>query len=438
MIGQALSAGDDCTADDVLSALNKDKNGFAVQSIDNCVTVLRKDPYLAGAIRHNDLTCKTDIVKDLGWGIRKNGIRDVDEDQIQWYLEKTYGLKNYKQIGKAMNIVAYQNSYHPIREYLESLEWDGKSRIAEVLPKYLGADRTDYTTEVMTLIMQAAIHRLYDPGCKFEIMLCLVGGQGVGKSSFFRLLAIDDEWFSDDIRHLDDDNIYRKLQGHWIIEMPEMLATVNAKNVEEIKSFLSRQKDTYKIPYETHPEDRLRQCIFVGTSNTLDFLPLDRTGNRRFAPVLVHADRVKKHILQDEKESREYIRQLWAEMMEMYRKNKDYRLKLSDASEKYLRELQKQFMPEDTKAGIIQAWLDSTAEEYVCSRMIFSEALGHISDDPKQWELREINDIMNNSVHGWLPCKQHRFTRYGQQRSWKREGGDGFLNVPDTVKLPFA
>ena len=103
-----------------------------------------------------------------------------------------------------------------------------------------------------------------------------------GKSSFFRLLAVKDEWFSDDLRRLDDDNVYRKLQGHWIIEMSEMIATANAKSIEEIKSFLSKQKETYKVPYETHPADRLRQCVFAGTTNRQDFLPRDRTGNRRF------------------------------------------------------------------------------------------------------------------------------------------------------------
>ena len=103
-----------------------------------------------------------------------------------------------------------------------------------------------------------------------------------GKSTFFRLLAVKDEWFSDDLRRLDDDNVYRKLQGHWIIEMSEMIATANAKSIEEIKSFLSKQKETYKVPYETHPADRLRQCVFAGTTNRQDFLPRDRTGNRRF------------------------------------------------------------------------------------------------------------------------------------------------------------
>ena len=110
-----------------------------------------------------------------------------------------------------------------------------------------------YTFQALRLFLLGAIHRAFHPGCKFEVTLCLVGGQGAGKSTFFRLLAGKDEWFSDDLRKLDDENVYRKLQGHWIIEMSEMIATANAKSIEEIKSFLSRQKEVYKIPYETHP-----------------------------------------------------------------------------------------------------------------------------------------------------------------------------------------
>ena len=90
------------------------------------------------------------------------------------------------------------------------------------------------------------------------------------------------------------------MQGHWFIEMSEMHGTVNAKSIEEIKSFLSRTKETYKVPYEKYPEDRPRQCVFVGTSNDLQFLPFDMTGNRRFASILAHPERVEKHILEDE------------------------------------------------------------------------------------------------------------------------------------------
>ena len=276
----------------------------------------------------------------------------------------------------------------------------------------------DYTKEIMRLLMMAAIRRVYEPGCKFEIMVCLVGGQGAGKSTFFRFLAINDEWFSDDLKRMDDDNVYRKMQGHWIIEMSEMMATVNAKSIEDIKSFISRQKETYKIPYETHLEDRPRQCVFVGTSNNMDFLPLDRTGNRRFAPVLVHPERVEKHILEDEKESREYIRQAWAEAMELYR-NGSHELKLSRKTEEYLKEMQKDFMPEDAKVGVIQIWLDELAEDYVCSIMIYKEAFSHEYDTPKDWELKEINNVMNHSIVGWEKVSSHRFAGYGTQRGWQ-------------------
>ena len=131
---------------------------------------------------------------------------------------------------------------------------------------------------------------------------------------------------------------------------------VNAKSIEEIKSFLSRQKEVYKIPYETHPADRPRQCVFGGTSNALDFLPLDRSGNRRFIPVMVYPEQAEVHILEDEAASRAYIEQMWAEAMEIYRSGR-FKLAFSPAMQRYLKEHQRDFMPEDTKAGMIQAYL---------------------------------------------------------------------------------
>ena len=273
----------------------------------------------------------------------------------------------------------------------------------------------------------------------YENMLCLVGGQGAGKSSFFRLLAVNDDWFSDDLKKLDDENVYRKMQGHWIIEMSEMIATANAKSIEEIKSFLSRQKETYKIPYETHPADRKRQCVFGGSSNTLDFLPLDRTGNRRFVPVMVYPERAEVHILADEQASREYINQMWAEAMEIYRSG-NFRLRFSPAMNAYLKAHQKDFMPEDTKAGQILDYLERYSGSIVCSKQLYKEALGHDYDEPKQWELREINDIMNNAVTGWRAFSNPRYfpEPYRRQKGWERirndnepdNSMDGFQEIP--------
>ena len=334
-----------------------------------------------------------------------------------------------------------ENRYHPVCDFLNGLEWDGQERIRFCRHRFLGSDADDYTYEALKLFLLGAISRAFKPGCKFEVMLCLVGGQGAGKSSFFRLLAVKDDWFTDDLKKLDDENVYRKMQGHWIIEMSEMIATANAKSIEEIKSFLSRQKETYKVPYETHPADRKRQCVFGGSSNTLDFLPLDRTGNRRFVPVMVYPERAEVHILDNEEESRAYIHQMWAEAMAIYR-SRDFKLRFSPTMNEYLKAHQREFMPEDTKAGQILDYLDSYTGNAVCSKQLYREALGHEYDEPKQWELREINDIMNNVVKGWKSFSNPRhFPKpYLRQKGWERElpdngeadNGDGrFIPLSD-------
>lgn len=434
---EKIFASEMATTDDVKAGLQLKQNGSGPrQSIENCMLIFRYDPLLRNKICRNELTGRIDITGDLGWKRRGATITDTDVNQLKLYFESEYGMYNEKSMRTALDIISNENSFHPIKQYLEGLHWDGTSRMRALLPKYLGCDDDEYTYSVIRLLMMAAIERVYHPGCKYEIMVCLVGGQGAGKSTFFRLLAGNDEWFSDDLRWLNDDNVYRRLTGHWFIEMSEMLAMANMRSINEIKSFLSRQKDTYKVPYETYPEDRPRNCVFVGTSNDLGFLPLDRTGNRRFAPVLVHPERVEHHILEDEAASRKYIEQAWAEAMEMYRKG-NIELKLSGDMERYLMRLQEQFMPEDTKAGLIQNWLDHTTEEYVCGLMIYREALHH-DNEPKIYETKEISEIMSNSITGWQSVSSHRFRDYGTQRAWKRiTDENGFTPIIQGEEIPF-
>lgn len=432
----SLKAGIDAVREKLIHT----EKGTLRQSIQNCVTVLEEDPLLKDAIKRNELTGQINIVKDLGWKRRCPALTDTDFNQIRLYMEKNYDLISEKKIKAAIDIVSSENSYHPIRECLESLEWDGKERIRYLMPRYLGAEESDYTYEATRLMMLGAINRVFTPGCKFEYMVCLVGGQGAGKSTFFRFMAIKDEWFSDDLRKLEDDNVYRKMQGHWFIEMAEMLATSSAKSIEEIKSFVSRQKETYKIPYETHPEDRPRQCVFVGTSNNMNFMPFDRTGNRRFIPIAIDQEKAEHHPLDDEKECREYIMQCWAEAMTMYRCGNN-RLTFSKEMADTLISMQKEFMPEDTKVGIIQAWLDGYEGDYVCSRMIYVEAFNRL-DEPNTKELKDICSIMNESMPDWKQISSHRFKTYGTQRAWQRinckqNEESGFMKVPDDVKLPW-
>ena len=404
--------------------LIRTEKGSIANSIQNCKTALECDPVLKNSIRKNLLTGQTDLVNPVYWHRSGNMLTDTDQKNIELRLENCYNLTSEKKIAKAVSIVANENQYHPVRDYLSGLVWDGMPRIRFALHHFLGADVSDFNEECLRVFMLGAVHRAFQPGCKFELMLCLVGGQGAGKSSFFRLLAVQDEWFSDDLKKLDDENVYRKLQGHWIIEMSEMIATASARSIEEIKAFISRQKETYKIPYEVHPEDRPRQCVFAGTTNRLDFLPRDRTGNRRFLPIPVNPELAEAHPLSDEAAARKYIDQMWAEIMTLYRSG-EFSLRLSAESEKTLCANQKDFVQEDVWAGMIYAYFQDCRDDYLCSRQLYMQALLK-GNDPDIRETREICEIVNTGIAsgeitGWKPLKNpRRFGEYGTQRGWER------------------
>ena len=431
------------TVEDIRSNLKQTKNGTPRQTIYNCLYVLRHDPVFGGAFRKNLMTGRTVVTKKMAWHREGENYTDVDEDNLKLYLEEKYALTSEKKIRSAVNIVANENGFHPIREMLESLTWDGKERIRYALSYFLGADSNNYVGEVMTLHMLAAIHRVYKPGCKYDICLCLVGPQGCGKSTFFRFLAIKDEWFCDDLKKVDDDNVYRKLQGHWFIEFGELNTKTKAQSIEEFKAFLTRQKETYKTPYDKYPQDHLRQCVFCGTSNDLQFLPFDRSGNRRFAPVLIDPAKAEHHILENEQKSRAYIEQMWAEAMYYYREEgNNLKLTFSKNMEGYATSLQKEFMPEDSDLGMVEAFLEKKGDEYTCVKEIYCMVFNHIfSDSIPAWESKRIADMLREL--GWKCIDSRKFAMYGSQKAWVKivdpsmDAGDGFVKIAENETNPF-
>ena len=422
--------------------LELNDKGNPKQTIGNVVTILEQDPLLAGAIKLNELTERVDIVKDLGWVRSGPVLNDTDMAYLTLYMERNYGISAQGNIEDAIQIVSNENRYHPIREELMSLVWDGTPRVDDMLTHFLGVEKTELTTAAMKLFMLGAAARVFEPGCKFETSICIIGGQGAGKSTFFKFLALRDEYFSDDLKRLDDEKIVCRLQGHWIIEMPEMLATLNSKRVEEIKSFLSRDKDTYRTPYDKHPRDRKRQCVFGGTSNKLEVLPMDKSGNRRIIPIEAHRDKAEVHILDDEQASREYIRQAWAEIMVIYRSG-EFELTLPAHLSKQLAQYQARFTPEDTDEEAITAFLSETGEMFVCVQMLAYEALGYSQFERlKKSDSNRIAEIMH-CMKDWEPAGIQCFTKYSRQRAWKRKQdatnapGDGFMEIPEQMELPF-
>lgn len=407
-------------ADEIREHLATTQKGQTANTIGNCMIVFRADSMLRGVIRLNLLTERVDIVRDLGWRRMTAALTDTDMKYLRLYFEENYGITSSPKIEDALAIIANENRYHPIQDCLASLVWDKVPRIRGCLHHFLGAEQSDYVETCLTHFLLGAINWVFHPGCKYEEMLCLVGGQGAGKSTFFRLLAIQDEWFSDDLKQLSDNDVFEKLQGHWIIEMSEMLATSNAKSIEEIRSIISRQKETYRTRYESQPKDRLRQCVFGGTSNTVDFLPLDRAGNRRFLPVMTDPNEAEVHILDNEAESRAYLLQVWAEAMEIYRRG-DYSMKFSVQMQKELKLVQQNFMQEDTDAGIILDFLERYKGDKVCCKLLYWEAL-RLYDEPKKWKLHDISEIMRTYAKGWRYFENLRSFggEYGRQKGWER------------------
>lgn len=409
----------------------------------NAVAALVYDPRFKGNIKYNLFTGQIDIVGGSYWKRSGISISDNDFNNILLYLEQNYGLTNEDKIYKALDVVAHQHEYHPIQDLLSSLQYQGDGYIENLFPRYLGVEKSEYCTEVTKIFMLGAIERVFQPGCKFDTMICIVGGQGIGKSTLFRFLSIKDEWFTDDLKKVNDEKCFEKMLGHWIIEMSEMLAVKSAKSVEDLKSFISRQSDTYRVPYTKFSITAKRQCVFCGTSNNYDFMPDDKTGNRRFLP-LVSSKEPEVHPLENEHETRQFVNNAWAEAMAIYKSGK-YKTILSSGLNEYLKGLQKDLMPEDTRVGVIQEWLDNYNGDIVCSIMIYREAFDNPYGEPDRKEIAAINKIMNHSVEGWEKSTLHRFKQgYGSQRSWKRksetEEEQDFENIDDTClqeEFPF-
>ena len=178
--------------------------------------------------------------------------------------------------------------------------------------------------------------------------------------------------------------------------------------------------------------------MFAGTSNKKQFLPSDHSGNRRLIPIEVHEENAEVHILDDEEASRAYILQMWAEIMEIY-KSGNYSLTLPKHLQKQLSDYQKEFTPEDFEETEIRNYLNDTELEYVCTMMIFHQALGHpMSEKPAKWQSISINEVLGK-MPDWEQVSVHRFEHYGLQRAWKRVStNDGFVPVSDDKEIPFG
>jgi len=431
--------------------LELEKNGAVKNTLRNLTLILENDPALKGIV-FNQLSDSLEIKGEVPWQHPSRFWRDADDAQLISYIDSHYGTFSARNYEIAVTKVADDRSYHPIREFIDTLpEWDGIPRVDTLLVDYLGATDNAYVRAVTRKTLCAAIARVLTPGIKFDSMLVLNGPQGVGKSTLIAKLG--GEWFSDSLSLSDtkDKTAAEKLQGYWILEIGE-LAGLKKAEVETLRSFLSRQNDIYRASFGRRATPHLRQCVFFGTTNAEKGYLRDTTGNRRFWPVKTPGNGTKKSWQLTQSE----VLQIWAEALTYVKAGE--KLYLDPGLEKLAKEEQREAMESDEREGLVRDYLDmllpedwDTMDLYerrayingtefgesrkigvrrrtsVSNLEIWCECFGKDRANCKRMDSNEISAIMSG-IGGWkIASKKERIPLYGPQWVYVR------TSVPDSV-----
>ena len=219
-------------------------------------------------------------------GVAGAEIRDIDVTHIKAWLAAQWRMEpGSDKIHEAIAKIAADNRFHPVREYLDALEWDGVARLDSWLVEFMDAEGpAEYLAAVSRKVLCAMVARVYEPGVKFDHVLIMEGPQGFGKSTALRILA-GDAWFTDAALDLKNKDTALSLRSKWVYELGE-LAGMHRSDVASLKAFITTQSDYLRAPYGRRAENYPRQCVFIGTTNDHEYLK-DATGNRRFWPVKV-------------------------------------------------------------------------------------------------------------------------------------------------------
>ena len=414
-------------------------------NLHNLMLILENDENLKGIV-FNQLADGMEIRGNVPWPHPAKFWRDADDAQLICYVDAAYGTFSARNYDIAVTKAVDDRSYHPIREFFETLPaWDGVERADTLLIDYLGAEDTPYVRAVTRKELCAAYCRVYHPGIKFDSMIVLNGDQGIGKSTLIAKLG--GEWYSDSLNlsDMNDKTAAEKLQGYWIMEIGE-LAGMRKADLDKVKAFISRQDDKYRASFGRRVTPHPRQCVFFGTTNSQNGYLRDITGNRRYWNVKVPGNGKYKPWDMDE----DTVKQVWAEVM-VYAKAGE-KLYLPPELEAYAKEEQRAAMERDDREGLVQEYLDmllpdtwdsmdvykrrdyvrdaddpmrpdgSVRRMEVSNMEIWCECFGKAKEDMKPSDSYSIAAIMER-MDGWSRTgKAKVLPIYGKQRIYRRNG----------------
>ncbi len=392
-------------------AITCNSDGKPFNTIENFLAIIRADENFSG-LQFNQLSYAPEKYSI------ENGIErwmDADDSWARQYIESEYHLHNKDKLDDALRIRFKECEYHPIKKVIDAVEWDGEERIETLLVKWLKCEDSAYTREVSRLIFAGGINRLYDSGCKFDDVPVLIGTkQGEGKSTFVRWLALQDEFFTE-VTEFEGQKGMEALEGAWICEIAELLALTRSKDVEAVKSYLSRQVDRYRRPFDRRVTDHKRQCTFIGTTNKEQFLT-DKTGNRRFYPVKVH--QTGYDLFAHEAEIKADILQCWAEAKAKMLKGEMPPFAKPELMPE-IRRNQQCAVEDDWRDGLIEDYLKDKHE--VCILELWQRALGNDFSKPTKKDSNEIALILQGMPEWKKASKSKTMSGYGVQKFWIRK-----------------
>lgn len=435
--------------------------GAIAGTLHNVAVIVRNDPRLTGIPQINQFTQETVQRKVPGrhaprrrnplkpmlqlegaiWEVKDPLNGDLWSDDrdfsIRAILEAPttqggYGFKvSDRDLKAAVVLSANENAFHPVREYLNGLAWDGTPRVRRLFVDYVGAPADEYSLNVARLMMVAAVTRIFEPGHKFDFAVILEGLQGKRKSTFIRILGRS--WFAElDGDFHDAKQMIELMQGVWIVEIPELTGFSRA-DVRAIKAFVSRQKDRARLAYARRAGEFPRQCIFIGSTNDREYLK-DDSGGRRFWPIECRVNEIDTAGLEQNAD------QLWAEAVAIYREMRAsqphgtlplYLTGTALQTAEHLQESRRVESAQDGLAGRIEAWLnkpvitgdvlqdEGVSRQEFCLSQIWVECLGRDLGTYRQADIQMLSSAVRR-IPGWAFAGRREIGSYGRQRVFER------------------